>query len=181
MSSVWQPALLNEKVILEPLEKSDFDQLYSVAGDPLLWDQHPNPDRWKYDVFQVFFKGAMISGGALKILDTKSREVAGCTRFYDYNPAEKSVFIGYTFIGRKFWGQGYNIAVKELMLDYAFTLADTVFFHIGANNERSKSSIRKLGARMTRSIEVSYFGEAPKINNEYILERQEWHERKQKM
>jgi len=176
MSTLWQPVLSNEKVVLQPLLESDFDQLFEVANDPLLWEQHPNPDRWKYDVFRTFFNGALLSGGAFKILDNKSDELIGCTRFYDFNESEKIVFIGYTFISRKFWGQGYNISAKQLMLDYAFKFADAVYFHIGANNERSKSSIIKLGVHMTRSMEVSYFGESPKINNEYVIHRETWNE-----
>ncbi len=174
MNAFWQPVLSDEKVVLEPLKESDFNQLYAVASDPLIWDQHPNPDRWKYDAFQNFFNGAILSGGALKILDSKSSALAGCTRFYDFNEHKKSIFIGYTFLARRWWGQGYNISVKKLMLDYAFQYAATVYFHIGAHNTRSISSIRKLGVKMTRSIEITYFGEAPKTNNEYILEREVW-------
>jgi len=54
--------LSNEKVSLRPLAAIDFDSLYAVANDPLIWEQHPNPDRYKREVFQNYFKGALESG-----------------------------------------------------------------------------------------------------------------------
>ena len=46
-----QPALENELVILRPLNEQDFESLYQVAKDPLIWEQHPNSDRFKRDVY----------------------------------------------------------------------------------------------------------------------------------
>ncbi|MGE5518683.1 MAG: N-acetyltransferase, partial [Candidatus Dadabacteria bacterium] len=42
-----QPVLENDKVILFPLAEDHFEELYAVAADPLIWEQHPNKDRWK--------------------------------------------------------------------------------------------------------------------------------------
>lgn len=63
--------LENEMAVLEPLEESDFDRLYSVASDPAVWANHPNKNRCERDVFQNFFKGAVESGGAYLICDKK--------------------------------------------------------------------------------------------------------------
>ena len=92
-----QTILENDFVQLIPLEESDFEYLYSVASDPEIWEQHPNKDRYQREVFEKFFQGAIESIGAFKIMDKSSNEVAGSTRFYDYNPKENSIFIGYTF------------------------------------------------------------------------------------
>lgn len=43
-------------------------QADAVACDPLIWEQHPDADRWTAPVcrdFRDFFRGAMESGGAL--------------------------------------------------------------------------------------------------------------------
>lgn len=40
-----QPILENDKAILYPLQEEDFEALYAVASDPLIWEQHPNKDR----------------------------------------------------------------------------------------------------------------------------------------
>ena len=36
-----QPILENENVKLLPLQEDDFEVLYQVASDPLIWEQHP--------------------------------------------------------------------------------------------------------------------------------------------
>lgn len=141
-----QPVLENEEVILHPLAYSDFDHLYEVASDPEIWEQHPSHDRYKREVFEDFFQDAMKSGGAFSIIDKKSGEVAGSTRFYNYNAGERSVFIGYTFYAKKFWGSRLNPQVKQLMLEYIFQFVDKVYFQVGRQNYRSQKAVERLGA-----------------------------------
>ena len=99
--------LKNEIITLVPLNENDFEELYVVANDELLWEQHPNKLRYQQDVFQIFFEGAIVSKGAFIIRDSKTNEAIGTSRYYDYNEKENSILIGYTFIGRKFWGNNY--------------------------------------------------------------------------
>jgi RimJ/RimL family protein N-acetyltransferase len=131
-----QPTLENEFVKIRPLKEDDFEALYKVASDPLIWEQHPNKDRYKRDVFQTFFKGAMESKGAFLVFDNKTGEAIGSSRFYGFDKEAKSVVIGYTFLAKDHWGTTYNRALKTLMLNHAFRFADKVIFHIGAYNIR---------------------------------------------
>ncbi|WP_379964837.1 GNAT family N-acetyltransferase [Epilithonimonas sp. UC225_85] len=172
-----QPTLENENVKLVPLQENDFEQLFAVASDPLVWEQHPNKDRYKREVFENFFQGAMESRGAFKIIEKNTGEVAGSTRFYDYNVDDNSIFIGYTFYGTKFWGSKLNPQVKKLMLDYIFQFVDKVNFHVGKDNIRSQKAMQKLGAEKVDEVNVAYFGEPEKLNvvfeilkNEYNLQ-----------
>jgi len=174
MSFNLQPIdLKNEIIQLIPLQETDFSALYKVASDPLVWEQHPNKLRYQRDVFQNYFEGAMLSKGAFLIRDTKTNEVIGSSRYYDFNEnensTETSVLIGYTFIGRNFWGKGYNKALKKLMLDYAFQFVDKVYFHIGAYNYRSQKAIEKIGAQKVDEFEVEYYGEESKLNFVYLI------------
>ena len=164
--------LVSELVELVPLKQADFEELYAVASDPLIWEQHPNPDRYKKEVFEVYFKGAITSGGAFLIKDPSTNDILGCTRFYDFNETEKSVLIGYTFFARSCWGRGINHAVKHLMLDYAFQFIDKVIFHVGANNIRSQKAMEKLGAVNLGLEEVAYYGEATRTNIVYAIFRE---------
>jgi RimJ/RimL family protein N-acetyltransferase len=166
-----QPTLENELVKLIPLQEDDFEDLFEVASDPLIWEQHPNKDRYKRDVFQNFFDGALLSKGAFKIIDCASGNTIGSTRFYDLDLKTKSVLIGYTFYGRDYWGSTYNPQVKKLMLDYAFLFLEKVYFHIGAQNIRSQKAIERLGATKVREINVAYHGEPEKLNFEYVIEK----------
>lgn len=159
-----QPILENDYVKLIPLQENDFEQLFSVASDPLVWEQHPNKDRYKRDVFKRFFEGALESGGAFKIIEKNTGEIAGSTRFYNYNAADNSIFIGYTFYARKFWGSKMNPQVKKLMLDYIFQFVDKVNFHVGKDNLRSQKAMEKLGAKKVDEVIVAYYGEPDRLN-----------------
>jgi len=163
--------LKNNLISLSPLQENDFEELYAVANDELLWEQHPNKLRYQRDVFQNFFEGAMLSRGAFLIRDSKTNEVVGSSRFYDYNEKENSILIGYTFIGRKFWGNDYNKSLKKLMLDYAFQHVNKVYFHIGAFNIRSQKAIEKIGAIKIDEFQVEYYGEDSKLNFVYLIEK----------
>lgn len=167
--------LKNNLISLSPLQENDFEELYTVANDELLWEQHPNRLRYQRAVFQNFFEGAMLSGGAFLIRDSKTNEVIGSSRFYDYNETEKSILIGYTFIGRKFWGNDYNKSLKKLMLDYAFQHVNKVYFHIGAFNIRSQKAIEKIGAIKIDEFQVEYFGEDSKLNFVYEITLDNYH------
>lgn len=172
-----QKILENEKVILHPLQEKDFEDLYTAASDPKIWEQHPNKDRWKKDIFKTFFDGAIKSNGAFKILDKTTGSTIGSTRFYDYNQQANSIFIGYTFYAVAYWGRGINSLVKATMLDYIFQFVSKVYFHIGADNIRSQVAIGRLGAEKISEQEVTYFGEAPKLNFVYEISKEKWEQR----
>lgn len=166
-----QATLENENVKLVPLNPNDFEELFSVASDPKIWEQHPNKDRYQREVFENFFQGAIESKGAFKIMDKSSNEVAGSTRFYDYNPDENSIFIGYTFYATKFWGSKLNPQVKKLMLDHIFQFVNKVYFHVGKNNIRSQKAMEKLGAKKVDEVNVAYFGEPEKLNVVFEIDK----------
>lgn len=169
-----QPTLENEFVKIVPLNENDFEVLYNISSDPLIWEQHPNKDRYKREVFETFFKGAIESGGAFLVFDKQTGEAIGSSRFYDYNAENKSVLIGYTFLARSHWGSKYNPALKKLMIQYAFQFVDSVIFHIGANNIRSQKAIERLGASKIDELEVKYYGEESKLNFVYEIKKVDW-------
>ncbi|MES2763824.1 MAG: GNAT family N-acetyltransferase [Bacteroidota bacterium] len=170
-----QPTLENEFVKIQPLKESDFETLYVVASDPLIWEQHPNKDRYKREVFEVFFQGAMESGGAFLVFDKQTNEAIGSSRFYELDPDKSTVAIGYTFFAKDHWGSTYNPALKKLMLHHAFQFVDSVHFHIGALNIRSQKAIERLGAKKISEMEVAYYGEPSKLNFLYEIKKEDWH------
>jgi N-acetyltransferase len=166
--------LENEKVKLVPLSENDFERLYEVASDPLIWEQHPNRNRYQKEVFETYFKGAMESGGAFLILNAATCEPIGCSRFYDLDEHAKTVTIGYTFYGRNCWGKGFNPSAKSLMLAHAFNFSDSVIFHVGAKNIRSQKAMEAIGAQKIREEEVAYYGEASNLNFVYEIKKSAW-------
>src|SRR6478752_5076144 len=92
-----QPHLENDLLLLRPLLEEDFDSLYKVASDPLIWKQHPASDRYKKDVFEVLFRDAMLSKGAFAIVAKKTGQIIGSTRFHRIPEVQNAVEIGWTF------------------------------------------------------------------------------------
>jgi RimJ/RimL family protein N-acetyltransferase len=140
-----QPTLKGRLVELRPLRQEDFPELYAVASDPLIWEQHPAKDRHKREVFERFFSDAMKSGGALLAVDPKDGRVIGSSRFYGYNERESEVEIGWTFLARSRWGGATNGEMKRLMLAHAFRFVARVVFLIGPENLRSQKAVEKIG------------------------------------
>ena len=141
----FQPTLRGELVELRPLRPDDFEALFAVASDPLIWEQHPASDRYKEDVFQEFFRKALDSGGAVVAIDRRDGEVIGSSRFHGYDPANSEVEIGWTFLARSHWGGDFNGEMKELMLRHAFRFVDRVVFLVGPQNLRSQKAVEKIG------------------------------------
>jgi N-acetyltransferase len=141
-----QPILVGEFVEARPLRADDFDELYQVAADPLLWEQHPEPDRWRREVFRAYFEDHLASGGALAIVDRATGALIGATRYDNLDAGQREVEIGWTFLARPYWGGTYNADLKRVMLEHAFHAVDTVVFLVGEENLRSRRAVEKLGA-----------------------------------
>jgi RimJ/RimL family protein N-acetyltransferase len=140
-----QPNLKGELIELRPLRPDEFEALYAVASDPLIWEQHPQSSRYQREVFQKYFDDAVASKGALVVLDNQSGRIIGCSRYYDYKPEHREIVIGYTFLTREFWGGGTNAELKSLMLNHIFQYVDSVQFHVGEKNFRSRKAMEKIG------------------------------------
>lgn len=156
MSFDKQPSLRSELLEVRPLREADFPALFAVASDPLIWEQHPASDRYKEEVFKDFFQDAIDSGGALVVVDRKSDEIIGSSRYHAYSEENSSVEVGWTFLARAYWGGAYNGELKRLMLEHAFRSVDSVLFLIGPDNVRSKKAVEKIGG-----VEVGSRAEGP--------------------
>lgn len=145
MSFDLQPVLQGELLRLRPLRPEDFHDLYAVASDPLIWEQHPNSDRHKEDVFKEFFREALESGGALIAIDSRDGRVIGSSRFHGFDSEKSEIEIGWTFLARSHWGGVYNGEMKRLMLRHAFRFVKSVVFLVGLQNVRSQRALEKIG------------------------------------
>ena len=159
-----QPTLEGERVLLRPLREGDWDALYAVAGDPLIWEIHPAHDRWQEPVFRAYFDDALAQGGAVAVIDKhvlSSAEGASCaivgsSRWQGYDPAQGgSVEIGWTFLARSHWSGAYNPELKRLMLAHAFGSVERVLFRVGETNWRSRRAMEKVGGRLTDAIDFT--------------------------
>lgn len=140
-----QPTLEGSLVRLRPLRPDDWEQLLAVASDPLIWEQHPQRERYKAEVFRDFFDTAIDSGGAFAVLDMQSAKMIGSTRYTAYDEENSEIEIGWTFLARQYWGGAYNREMKKLMLEHAFRFVDSVVFLVGPQNFRSQRAVEKIG------------------------------------
>jgi RimJ/RimL family protein N-acetyltransferase len=141
----YQPLLTGDLVELRPLCSEHYDDLSAVAADPLIWEQHPETCRHEEANFQLFFREALASGGALTVIDSITRLVIGSSRFHGYDKKRSEVEIGWTFLARSHWGGIYNAQMKHLMLQHAFGFVNCVVFLVGLRNLRSQRAVKKIG------------------------------------
>jgi N-acetyltransferase len=147
-----QPTLRGDSIEIRPLTRGDFEALFEVASDPLVWEQHPEPDRYQREVFQKYFNSGIESGGAFAVIELRSGRIIGSSRYCSLNPEAREVEIGWTFLERAFWGGECNRELKSLMLGHAFRFVDRVVFVVGENNRRSQKALEKIGARFLRKM-----------------------------
>src|SRR5437016_1546254 len=153
-----QPHLVGDLVELRPLRPEDWEGLFEVASDPMIWEQHPAQDRYQEDVFKDFFQEALHSRGAFVAVDRTTQKIIGSSRYFGYDPEKREVEIGWTFLARSHWGGHYNKEMKRLMLDHAFQFVDSVIFLVGPANIRSQKAVEKIGAVRIGQRETSLHG-----------------------
>ena len=167
-----QPHLKGELIELRPLAPGDWDELFAVASDSLIWEQHPERDRYKENVFRIFFKDALESGGAFVIIDPKTQHIIGSTRFYGYDPEKSQIEIGWTFLARKYWGGRFNAEMKRLLLNHAFRFVESVVFFVGEDNVRSQKAMEKVGAIKVGTATRAYGNHPLTPNLKYVIKKQ---------
>lgn len=165
-----QPLLEGRLVRARPLHADDYDALWAISSDPLLWEQHPAKERATPKGFRRWFDDALASGGALTVVDRTDGQVIGTSRYDHYDEDASEVEIGWTFIARSHWGTPYNGDLKRVMLAYAFGAVRTVLFRVHGENIRSQRAVEKLGAvRSAIETDPRGFGEVVV----YRLERED--------
>ena len=148
-----QPTLMGELVTIRPSTPADWDALFAVASDPLVWEVHPAHDRWQEPVFRAYFDAGIASGGALTIIDKATGAVIGSSRYDNWVPENDEIEIGWTYLARAYWGGTYNREIKRLMLDHIHRFVGTVVFTVGETNHRSRGAMTKIGGVLREGVE----------------------------
>lgn len=166
-----KPTRTGRLVVLRPLKASDWDELYTAASDPLIWEQHPESTRHQREVFRRYFDGAMESGGAFAVIEPKSGRIIGSSRFCNLKAKESEVEVGWTFLTREFWGGAHNGEMKQLLIGHALQFVERVVFVVGENNVRSQRALEKIGARFWKKQETPGPGGATQKSVIYAVTR----------
>jgi len=144
--------LENDRAKLRPLEASDFDLLLPFSlNEPELWQYSLSPgngaENLKVYLDTALSQRAQNLSYPFLIIDKTNNQVAGSTRFYDYQSRHNTVQLGYTWMGKKFQGTGLNKNNKYLMLLHAFENwgLERVEFRADYNNKRSIAAMKSIG------------------------------------
>ncbi len=113
----------------------------------------------------------MACGGAFVIIDKKSGQIIGSTRFHGYAPERSEIEIGWTFLARPYWGGRYNRELKQLMLAHAFKFVESVVFFVGQKNIRSQKATEKIGAIRNGIVKKAYGSGRPSLNVKYVIKK----------
>jgi RimJ/RimL family protein N-acetyltransferase len=172
-----QPTLVGETIGLSPTQPGDWDALYAVAADPLIWAVHPAHDRWQEPVFRRYFEEALASGGGLTIRERTTGRVIGASRYSTAFAGDGEVEIGWTFLARDHWGGATNRELKRLMLDHAFRWFDPVIFAVGKDNVRSRRAMEKIGGVLRADIQHREMAGRAETHVLYEIRRDDWPDR----
>ena len=147
-----QPVLENERVLLRPVQKSDFEHLLPFSLN--------EPEIWKFGLVTAageenlrnYLTTAVKNLEDKKeypfiVFDKKTNRYAGSTRFYDIQQPWLTAQLGYTWYGKDFQQTGLNRHCKLLLLTYVFEVwgMERLEFRADANNERSVAAMKAIG------------------------------------
>jgi len=158
-NSEAQYLLENDRVLLRPLQSSDFVHLLPFAvNEPEIWrysaksaEGEENLRNYINDALQARQAGTEYP---FIVFDKQTNAYAGSTRFYDIQTEAATVQLGYTWYGKNFRGTGLNKHCKFLLLQLAFeSLAvERVEFRADARNEVSIAAMKSIGCTVEGTI-----------------------------
>lgn len=149
----YEHVLENERVILMPLCLNHINNLKTIAKEELIWKyfigESNGHSRIKEYVKNAILKRSKKHTYAFAIFDKKEKAFAGSTRFFEFSQENKTVRIGYTWIGKEFWGTGLNKNCKHLLLEFAFETIGFERVGLGVHSENilSIAAMKSIGLK----------------------------------
>ncbi len=153
MTDAWtDPVTLTGRVVrLEALTVAHAEGLAAAGDDPAVFEHLRGWDVMAPEVAAERIERTLGNPALVPWaqIDLRTHEVAGMTCFYDIDPGFRTVAIGHTWIGRRFWRTGLNTEAKLLLMTHAFETLECVrvVWHTDIRNERSQNAIARLGAQ----------------------------------
>ena len=118
------------------------------------------------------------------IIDKKTNNLIGSTSFGNISYRDKRIEIGWTWLGKNFWGKGVNDEVKYLMFRYCFDNLD--FLRVECKTDVLNIPARKALTRINMTEEGILRSHTLMTNNRrrdtiyYSILKSEWTEIKTK-
>jgi len=145
--------LEGRSVRLEPMTLDHCDALSEVGLDPDIWRLTVVNPKTSADMREYMESGLKTvrdgSGLPFVTIARESGTVVGCTRFGNYDPANRRIEIGWTWIAKPWQRTAINTEAKYLMLSHAFENLGCVRVELKTDvlNEPSRRAMLRIGAR----------------------------------
>jgi RimJ/RimL family protein N-acetyltransferase len=141
-------------VVLEPLDDEHAEALFDVAQAQGIFTWFPADPSGSLDDMRRTVAAALVAAKEGKevpfaILDARSGEPVGSTRFLEIRLEHLRVEIGWTWLTPRVWQTGMNVEAKLILLGHAFERVGVrrVEFKTDARNARSRGALSALGAQ----------------------------------
>ena len=178
--------LENERVKLLPLQQEHLPDLLSFSlNEPEIWIYSMISAGGGVSAMEAYLNVAIEAREQKRempflVFDKQTQRVAGSTRFYDIQPINLSVQLGYTWYGKEFQGTGLNRHCKFLMLQFAFETCNLVRveFRADAANQRSIAAMKRIGCKEEGVLRQNGFRNDGTMRDSMVLSIlvNEWHE-----
>src|SRR6266403_2895328 len=145
--------LEGQHVRLVPLSLAHEEPLVAAAADGELWNSTVTivPTRANMAGYIATALNAQAQGRELGfvIIQKSSRRIVGTTRFYNIEPQDRHVEIGYTWLAASGQRTAVNTETKLLLLTHAFESWRCIRVALVTDvlNQQSRAAILRLGAK----------------------------------
>jgi N-acetyltransferase len=181
--------LEDDNVLLRPVSPGDIDGFRKIFFNNDIW-QHTVSKINTEEELKQFIETAPINITnkvlyTFTIIDKNSGEIAGTSSFGNYSENDSCVEIGWSYLGKDFWGTNINTHAKYNLLRYAFEALDLhrVEFKTDDANPRSGRALLKIGCTkegVLRSKNLLHNGRR-RDTAYYSILSSEWQEAKEKL
>jgi RimJ/RimL family protein N-acetyltransferase len=145
------PSLTGRLVRLDPLKVGHAVGLLETVANPEVWEwklaPYPKTEAEMCLIISEFLIGAGSDRQSFLVSRLADGRVLGSTTLYDLDRRNQRVEMGWTWLERAAWGQGYNEEQKHLLLEYCFEVLGLkrVAWRLDSLNLRSKRALERLG------------------------------------
>lgn len=154
MARFIEPVTLRgEHATLEPLTREHAPALAQAAADGELWrlwyTSVPAPGREDAYVATALDMRENAHALPFVVRDNRSGAVVGCTRYFNVEPANRRLEIGYTWYAKRVQRTPLNTECKLLLLTHAFETLQCIAVEFRTHwfNFASRAAIARLGAK----------------------------------
>jgi len=148
-------------ILIRTLKLSDAPEVFQMLQDKDVINFLPfgspqkikDSEKFIKDTWQKIEKKEDFTYG---IIDKELNDIIGCVFFPEIDKENQQAEIG-LWLGKKYWGKGYNYKALRLMISYGFKdlKLNRIWAKISTENMRSLKTFEKLGFKQERILRQS--------------------------